>query len=248
MKKNTPPIQFEEEYQNLNAVSHVRHPNIVTFLGAFLYEEYEGGNTISGNFLFPMAIGNLKQLLSGSINDSSLLQLSYSLWAQFEGLANALQFLHGRCHMVHRDIKPSNILIYQHADDQRLVAKLADFGLAEYIAEEPHRTRSRLSYQDVWKLGTVFAELLTYLSGGTKGVRQFRSFITVTYDQITSDTFEDIRYDENKVKSEVIEWLRRTPRHHNMGKEVAEITMRMLGTQDECPSAADVARYLVNVS
>jgi serine/threonine protein kinase len=150
--------------------------------------------------------------------------------------------------MVHRDIKPSNILIYRHADDQRLVAKLADFGLAKKNTLDPRKTRNLLRYEDVWKLGTVFAELLTYLSGGPKGVRQFRSFITVTYDQVTSDTFEDIRYDENRVKSEVIEWLRRGPKHHTRGKEVAEITMRMLGTQYECPSAADVAKYLVNVS
>ena len=38
---------FNEEYQSLYAISRVHHPNIVTFLGSFLYGD---DDTISRNF------------------------------------------------------------------------------------------------------------------------------------------------------------------------------------------------------
>lgn len=217
-------------------MSRVRHPNIVTFLGAFLYEE---DNSISRNFLFPMAIGDMEQVFSGSINHNALSQCSDTLWAQFEGLASAIQFLHDRYHMVHRDIKPSNILIYKNADGLGLIAKLADFGLAKNNTVGSDKIRKLLRYEDVWKLGTVFAELLIYLWEGTKGVNHFRGFINIS---------EGILYNENSIKSEIILWLRSALRDHSRGKEVAEITMRTLGTQDECPSAAEVSKYLADVS
>lgn len=228
-------------------MSRVRHPNLVPFLGVFLYEE---DNTISRNLLFPIAIGDLEQLFSGSINQRSFLPCLDSLWSQFEGLASGLQYLHDGLYVAHRDIQPSNILLYQHAHYRKLVAKLADFGLARALTWVPHTLISiqPLCYQDVWKLGTVFAELLTYLLRGTKGIKQFRAFITVTYHQTINSISEDSPYYENKVRSDVIAWLRQTPRNHSMEKEVAEITMRMLGSQDECPSAADVAEYLAEVS
>lgn len=214
--------QFDNECSRLGNVSRLRHPNIVQFLGVFLYQE---DNALTGNLLFPMAIGDLEQVFKGSINQRSFLKCLDSLWSQFEGLASGLQCLHDQLRLEHRDIQPSNILLYQHTNDRRLVAKLADFGLARDL-KWVSRSRSTLIppyYRDVWKLGTVFAELLTYLLRGSNAVKQFHAFITVTYDRVTSDTFKDLRYNENRVKPEVLEWLRRTPRHHTRGKELPKL-------------------------
>lgn len=238
LKKEISSNQFDEEYQSLYAVSRVPHPNIVTFLGGFLYRD---DNTVSRNFLFPMAIGDMKQVLCGSINHNALSQFSGTLWAQFEGLASAIQFLHDRCQMVHRDIKSSNILIYRHTDSPRLIAKLADFGMARNNTVESENIRKLLHYEDIWKLGTVFAELLTYLGGGTKGVKQFYKYTKVNYD-------DNIHYTPDNVKLDIMLWLRLTLRDQPWGQEVTEITLRMLGTRDECPSAAEVSKFLANVS
>lgn len=238
LKKEISSKRFDEEYQSLYAVSRVHHPNIVTFLGGFLYGD---DNTVSRNFLFPMAIGDMKQFICGSINHSALSQFSGTLWAQFEGLASAIQFLHDRYHMVHMDIKSSNILIYKHANGLRLIAKLADFGIAKKNTVDSEKIRKLLRYEDVWKLGIVFAELLTYLGGSTVGVKQSYKSNSFKYD-------EDIPYNENIVKLDIMAWLRWTLRDQPWGKEVTEITLRMLGTRDECPSAAEVSRFLANVS
>lgn len=242
---NTKRRDDDKEYMALDATSSVRHRNIVTFIGCL----YCGGeDRIRYILLFPMAIGNLEQLFTESIDHGSLLQNTNSLWAQFEGLASALECLHVQLHTTHGNITPSNILLYQRADDLGMVAKLAGFSLATKYPEWADKYGRQFQYEDVSKLGTIFAELLTYLSGGVEGIKRFRSFLTVAYDQRIPDAFADIQYDENGVKPEVTEWLKRASGDHFKGKEVAEITARMLGSRYECPSAAEVANYLADVS
>lgn len=80
------------------------------------------------------------------MDQSAILQHLDSLWAQFEGLASALAYLHDKCQMAHRDIKPSNILLYQQTDNS-LVTKIADFGLAVDLEDAV-----------VWQLGTAEAK------------------------------------------------------------------------------------------
>ncbi len=72
---------------------------------------------------------------------------------------------------MHRDLKPANILV------RRGVAKLADFGMAKYVANEGFLLRShvgtpyymapqllqRIEYSrkcDIWSMGVIFYELI----------------------------------------------------------------------------------------
>merc|ERR550537_677658 len=49
-------------------------------------------------------------------------------------IASALGFIH-KNRRVHNDVKPENILLCQAPDGDRLIAKLADLGLADYSTE-----------------------------------------------------------------------------------------------------------------
>ena len=135
---------FLQEYNNLLDTSELYHPNIVQILQAFRYEE---NLTQFYNLLFPLAGGNLKQLFRGSLKETGVHNVSQALWTQFEGLASALAYLHDECRTAHRDIKPSNILLYESLTYPRLVAKIADFGLA--VTFEDFRT---------WQPGTAEAD------------------------------------------------------------------------------------------
>lgn len=98
----------------ISILSHLRHPNLVLFLGACT----EGGKLILLSEF--MDGGNLEEFVSqhGRVPFKSMLS-----WSQ--DLGQALCFLHN-CSpkIIHRDLKPANLLLTQG----RL--KVADFGLS----------------------------------------------------------------------------------------------------------------------
>ena len=224
--------------------------------------------------------------------------MSQALWTQLEGLASALAYLHDECETAHRDIKPSNILLYEDSTHPRLIAKIADFGLAvtyekfkswesgtaeadsawEYDAPEvrafateqsgllhPFQTLfpdkasvlplniqallpKQLQRADIWKLGCVFTELLTFLVQGRNGVAKFRDFIFIKQSNLTSDEFDDSRFDDGvKVKDEVIEWLSRMEARNNKAHEIVPLARLMLAQAEDRPTAASVSDSLRKV-
>lgn len=125
---------FRTEYEALRRANTLKHPNIVETLAAFKSEADQPG-VCHLNFVFPMALGNLKRLFRGDFDENLELQAqaSASLWEQFAGLASAIVYLHEVMHTAHRDLKPSNILIYPKSSQGRineLVLKITDFGLS----------------------------------------------------------------------------------------------------------------------
>ncbi|KAI4157901.1 MAG: hypothetical protein LQ342_007906 [Letrouitia transgressa] len=296
--------EFIQEYDALKTVTQSRHRNIVEFLNAFRYEDAD--ELVHYNFSFPLAAGNLKQLFHSSptyqyrdsnaaknnrvpkqFTDSFLSIAKERLWSEFEGLANALVYLHDYCHIVHSDIKPSNILLYEsYGSEPVIVAKLTDFGMAvdlqtkmswrlgskearsawQYDAPEirayfrrdqlsssqtlaaPSTLRPRLrelKSGDVWKLGSVFVKLLTFLIKGGLGVPQYHKFITTTHRELTSDDICDTRFDDGKrVKAEVLEWLSQLARMDLRAQEIEDLLLSMLSTDATRPSALDVSRAL----
>lgn len=160
--------QFTERFQReARALGSLSHPNIVGV--------HECG-CIDGRFFFAMEFvegGSLRNLLDHkALSPERALQI-------VPQLCDALQYAHAQG-VVHRDIKPENILV-----DPNGVVKVADFGLAKIVGNEPagYRALTRsdlvvgtLHYMapeqvekpkevdhraDIYSLGVVFYEMLT---------------------------------------------------------------------------------------
>ena len=95
---------------------------------------------------------------------------------------------------------------------------------------------------DVWKLGCVFTDLLTFLVQGGNGVVEFRNFISVKQGDLTSDGFDDSRFDDSvKVKDGVIEWLFRMEDRNSKAYEIVLFERLMLAQAEDRPTTASVS-------
>lgn len=142
----------------------LKHPHIVRFVGA-----YTTDHSLS-ILMTPSADFDLAHLIgshSRAVNTETMLQ-----W--FSCLASSVDYLHSNC-VKHQDIKPSNILIRGDA------IFLADFGVAKtfneldstsstsgnmtrkYCSPETVRDGYRGRKSDIFSLGCVFLEMLSFL-------------------------------------------------------------------------------------
>src|ERR1044071_9537138 len=148
------------------ALAKLSHPNIVT-----VYDFGEAGGL--NYFLMEYVDGpNLRQVeRAGKLSPREALQIIPQICA-------ALQFAHDEG-IVHRDIKPENVLL-----DKKGRVKIADFGLAKILGQEPQDLRltgardvmgtphymapeqvekpQEVDHRaDIYYLGVVFYEMLT---------------------------------------------------------------------------------------
>ncbi len=102
---------------------------------------------------------------------------------------------------------------------------------------------------DVWKLGSVFIEMLTFLIEGLHSITRFRMFITTTVGDLTSDDLSDSRFDDGeKVKVEVLQWLSRLATKDLRAQEMHNLLQSMLDTSSKRPSSGQVAQTLKSFS
>ncbi|KAL8252107.1 hypothetical protein R6Q59_035800 [Mikania micrantha] len=174
-------LEFKTE---LELLSRVHHKNVVGLVG-FCFDQ--GEQMLVYEFIVN---GTLKDSLSGrsGIRLDWMRRLKITL-----GAARGLQYLHDLADppIIHRDIKTNNILL-----DQRLVAKVADFGLSKplsgtnrthvttqvkgtmgYMDPEYYMTQQLTEKSDVYSFGVVMLELITARSPIEKGryiVRQVK--------------------------------------------------------------------------
>ncbi|XP_076951566.1 putative receptor-like protein kinase At1g80640 [Bidens hawaiensis] len=154
-----------KEFQTeVDILSKVQHPNIITLLGYCVHDEtkllvYE-----------LMQNGSLDAQLHGPSCGSNLTW--YGRMKIALDTARGLEYLHEHCKpsVIHRDLKSSNILL-----DSRFNAKLSDFGLAVmdgankniklsgtlgYVAPEYLLDGKLTDKSDVYAFGVVLLELL----------------------------------------------------------------------------------------
>ncbi|KAG4277154.1 serine/threonine protein kinase [Fusarium proliferatum] len=276
----TSPEQFWAEYESLKRLKSLNHPHLIETLSVF---RSEMGTTQHFNFLFPLALSNLKRLFRDPFVPVPLRNRNIdSLWGQIPGLSSAVAYLHDSAHMAHRDIKPSNILIYEEPSGTGLSLKLTDFGLSVDLSrartwEQGSRARqsawlydspevrnaspmpgvetsarikipssSDLMANDIWKLGCVFTEMLAYLvCGGSSGVEAFRDHITTTEDNISSDVFNDTRFDDGEqVKPQVLEFIERMASNDYRAQMLQSVISDMLAKSALRPTIAEVCEDL----
>lgn len=106
-------------------------------------------------------------------------------------------------------------------------------------------TSEELKSGDVWKLGSIFVELLSFLIKGDAGVYDFREFITTTQRELTSDEISDTCFDDGvKVKDKVLDWISRLSQLDFRARSTGPILRAMLGSASERPSSAVVTQSL----
>ncbi|KAF7727789.1 hypothetical protein EC973_007020 [Apophysomyces ossiformis] len=156
------------EYKTLKHLTS--HPNIVKFYDTFL------GPTKELYFIMEfMDGGNLYQLMKER-REIKQTFTHHEARHMLRQILAALAHIHQQG-IFHRDMKPENLLIGSAADD-RLIIKLADFGLARELKSKPPYTEyvstrwyrapevllrsTSYSYPvDIWAVGAIFAEIIT---------------------------------------------------------------------------------------
>ncbi|XP_011092238.1 probable leucine-rich repeat receptor-like protein kinase At5g49770 isoform X1 [Sesamum indicum] len=166
-------LEFKNEIELL---SRVHHKNLVSLVG-FCFDQ--GEQMLVYEY---MINGTLKDSLTGrsGIRLDWMRRLRIAL-----GAARGVQYLHDLADppIIHRDIKSNNILL-----DERLNAKVADFGLSKlmgetesghvttqvkgtmgYLDPEYYMTQQLTEKSDVYSFGIVLLELLTAKSPIERG-------------------------------------------------------------------------------
>ncbi|KAL0387278.1 UNVERIFIED_CONTAM: putative leucine-rich repeat receptor-like protein kinase [Sesamum radiatum] len=166
-------LEFKTEIELL---SRVHHKNLVSLVG-FCFDQ--GEQMLVYEY---MINGTLKDSLTGR----SGIRLDWTRRLRIAlGAARGIQYLHDLADppIIHRDIKSNNILL-----DERLNAKVADFGLSKlmgetesghvttqvkgtmgYLDPEYYMTQQLTEKSDVYSFGIVLLELLTARSPIERG-------------------------------------------------------------------------------
>ena len=176
-----------------------RHPRIISILSAFKH-----GNKY--NLILPKAQTNLELYISSSSADGP----STGLYDQIIGLAEGLNELHHTFagHAPHNgNLKTRNILLI----DGLFV--LPPKPLEEKIRfaqsyDPPELRQSRMG--DIWSLGCIFSEILTYMVRGPAGVKTFRDWRKTMHppSPLVAKSIEFYPFYECKDASkEVLAWL-----------------------------------------
>ncbi|KAL2939594.1 hypothetical protein RDABS01_033752 [Bienertia sinuspersici] len=164
-------MQGSREFKNeIELLSRVHHKNLVKLIG-FCFDQ--GEQMLVYEFI---PNGTLMDSLSGKsgIQLDWIRRLKVAL-----GSARGLQYLHELADppIIHRDIKSNNILL-----DERLSAKVADFGLSRLFGDtdKGYVTTQLTEKSDVFGFGVVLLELLT----ARAPIQQGKYIVKVTKETI----------------------------------------------------------------
>jgi len=131
-------ISTQEILHEIEILSEVQHPCVVSFLGA------NTGNPMSFILLEYMEGGDVDTYMrtQSATSGKGVYKPSLGLGVQWcTSTAKALSFLHGlRRQIIHRDLKPLNLLL-----SRNLELKVADFGISKVITCEDAEPAPKMS-------------------------------------------------------------------------------------------------------
>ncbi|KAI1112577.1 kinase-like protein [Nemania sp. NC0429] len=191
--------EFEREVEALKRVRQLNHPHLVKLLGTYKYQEFYylifrwatddlktfWRNNPSPDSVSSMSIWALEQCL-GIAQGLQLIHNDHHSPRNQSGVK-------GR----HGDIKPANILRYApipgSQDPAWGVLKISDFGLARFHPNDSYKRQYRnglvatyayrspeadlggeISYLwDIWPLGCLYLEFITWILRGSNGITAF---------------------------------------------------------------------------
>ena len=189
-KRSFEPRHVEQELTDL--MNALKHEHIARLLTTYEHHDTET-NSLSYNMIFPRATTNLDEYLRDPASGSE--QISFAnifnahIWREMAGITEALHSMHRRERQwaVHLDLKPENILV----DDKLRTGKprlmITDFGVS--VLRDPQRQGSNIrngggdpAYApperdgdrkyDIWSMGTILLEVLTFTLEGHPGMRR----------------------------------------------------------------------------
>ncbi|KYQ92337.1 putative transmembrane protein [Tieghemostelium lacteum] len=117
-------INMDEVYREMDLMSKLRHPNIISFIGAVMSSD---NLCIVSEFV---PLGSLGDIL---YKGNKRLSLPQKIRIALD-IAKGCNFLH-QCGIIHRDLKPDNILVVSLAVDAPITIKISDFGTSKEAAE-----------------------------------------------------------------------------------------------------------------
>ena len=189
--------QFKNELEQLKRFNGLVHDHLVTLLATFTLDKRY-------YFLFPYADSTLEQYWESVKTPKRDLSTAQWVSKQCSGIMAAIDSIHDPKHLQnlgvrgygrHGDIKPDNILWFQSSKDPRGILVVSDMGLSSFnrdtsrsnipntkIPKVPGYRPPECDIEggtisrayDIWTLGCLFLELLTWWLGGWELVEKFQ--------------------------------------------------------------------------
>ncbi|RBA19858.1 CMGC protein kinase [Fusarium proliferatum] len=214
-----------DAYQQLSLAQNP-HPHITPLLATYRMEgKY--------HFVFPYADGDLAMFWRNQPRPSNDKRSLQWLGGQMRGLVDALSRIHGLKGQArdfygrHGDVKPENILVFG-SNDSNVWPRfaLSDFGSSYFCTPEDRDIPKGLKHTpvyrapeidtaggatqacDIWSLGCVFLEAVTWLCYGKDGISKLCQSRLDEFNSPNRDAFFQLQYDKRdgltaKLKPEV---------------------------------------------
>ncbi|KAF5649015.1 kinase-like (PK-like) [Fusarium sp. NRRL 52700] len=231
--------KFQEEWEMLKLFNGLKHPHLVTALCAFRCADERG-------FIFPSAICDLSEYMENNEpprHSEATMWISIQLLGLIGALQtihNPKRVEQGESsgYGRHGDLKCDNILCFKTLGDKdEIILVMSDFGLSTfnsiksrsnipnhkvssipgYCPPEYHIEGGTISRAfDIWTLGCLFLELITWFLGGPRHFEEFdEARTTMSITGVNNNIFFTFKSRPDKgsyavqVKAEVTEYLLR---------------------------------------
>ncbi|MFB2348492.1 serine/threonine-protein kinase [Priestia megaterium] len=163
--------------------SQLKHKNIVAIIN-FELDDSIPEDLVEGNegltyYTMPLALKNLRKFLVQYREENIRRMDDETTIYYFNQILDGIEHAHKEG-IIHRDLKPENILVYEEEGIE--ILKISDFGLGKFLNSETNLTRTQMALgsdvyaapeqyhdsrqvdetADIYSLGKILYELLTY--------------------------------------------------------------------------------------